>query len=72
MISGDAVGQGVRPAGIIGDIAADGAGGLAAGIRRVEEAVFGDGFGDIEIDHAGFDNGDAVLQIDFQNAIQTR
>ena len=71
MISGYAVGKGVRPAGIVGDIAADGAGGLAAGIGCVEETIFGYGFRHVEINHTGLDDGDAVLQIDFQDAIQT-
>ncbi len=57
VIGGDAVGEGMRPAGIVGDIAADGASGLAARIGRVEKTVFGDRFGYVDIDHAGFDDG---------------
>ena len=65
-----AIGKRVRAAGIIGHVAADGTGCLAARVRRIEEAVFRDGFRNINIDDAWFDNSDVVLQIDFQNAIQ--
>ena len=41
MISGYAVGKGVRAAGIVGNIAADGTGDLAAGVRCVKEAILG-------------------------------
>ena len=44
MVGRDAVGERVRPAGIVRDVAADGASGLAAWVGRVEKAVFGDGF----------------------------
>ena len=64
MIGGNAIGQCVRSAGIIRHVAADGTGGLAARIGSVEIAVFGDGFGDIEIDDAGFDDGESIFQID--------
>ncbi len=65
VIGGHAVGERMRPAGIIGHVTADGAGRLAAGIGRVEETVFGDRFGDVDVDHAGFDDSDAIFQIDF-------
>ena len=48
VIGRDAVGERMRPAGIVGDVAADRACGLAARIGRVKKAVFGDCFGDIE------------------------
>ncbi len=43
---------------------------MAARIGRVEESVFGHGSCYIGIDDAGLDDGDAILQIDFENAIQ--
>ena len=70
VIRGYAVGEGVRAAGVVGDIAADGASGLTARIGSIEQTVLGDYFGDIRIDHAGLDNGDAILQIDFQNPVE--
>ena len=72
MIGGDAVGQRVRAAGIVATLPPIGAGGLAAWIGGVEEAVLGDRFGDIEVDDAGFDDGDAILQIDAQDAVEPR
>src|SRR6266542_1671492 len=65
-----AIGKRVRATGIICHVAADGTGCLAARVRRVKEAVFRDGFRNIDIDDAWFDNGDAVLQINFQNTIK--
>ena len=70
MIRGHAVSEGVRSAGVVGDVAANGTSGLAARIGRVEESVFGHGSCYIGIDDAGLDDGDTILQIDFENAIQ--
>ena len=72
VIGGDAVGQGVRAAGVFRDVAADGAGALAGRIGRVEVAVRFDGAGDIEIDHAGLHHRALVLQIDLQDPVHAR
>ena len=72
MIGGDPVGERMRPAGIIRDIAADGAGGLAARVRRIKKPSLATALVTSSIDHAGFDDGDTVLQIDFQDSIQSR
>ena len=72
MIGRHAVGESVRAAGIVGDVATDRAGGLAARVGRVEKAIFGDSFRYILIDYARLDDGDAIWQIDFQDAIQAR
>ena len=69
VIGGDAVGQGVRSAGVFGDIAADGAGALAGGIGRVEIAAALHGERDIEIDHAGLHHDALVFQVQFQDAV---
>ena len=50
---GEAVLEAVGAAGVLRDVAADGADGLRAGIGRVEEAVRGDGGGDVGVDDAG-------------------
>lgn len=60
------------PPGIHADIAADGAGELRTRIRRIEKAVRGDGFGNIEIGDARLDHGNAVRQIDFEDAVHLR
>ncbi len=65
MIGRHAVRKGVRPAGIVGHVAADGTGGLAAGIRGIEIPVFRHSFGHVEVDHAGFDHSNAIFQVDF-------
>src|SRR5437870_1961498 len=72
MIGRHAVRESVRAAGIVGDVATDRAGGLAARVGRVEKAIFGDSFRYVLIDYARLDDGDAILQIDFQDAIQAR
>src|SRR6185437_13284774 len=42
VIGGYPVGKGVRAAGVVGDIAADGAGGLTAWVGSIEQTVLGD------------------------------
>ena len=64
VIGGDPVFQAMGAARIGGDIAADGASDLARRVRRIEEAVRGDRFGNTGIGDAGLDAGDAVGQVD--------
>ena len=72
MVDGDAVGQRVRTTGIFGDVAADGAGFLAGRIgSKIETSVF-DGASDIEIHHAGLDNGAGIFEIELQDAVHPR
>ena len=66
MIGGDAVGEGVRAAGVFGDVAADGAGFLAGGIGREVEAVVLDGAREVEIDDAGLDDGALIFDSRFR------
>jgi hypothetical protein len=62
VIGRDTISEGVRPAGIVGDVAANGTGRLAARIRRVEKAIFGDSFRYLLIDYTGLDEGDAICR----------
>ena len=70
VIGGHAVFQAMRATGIEGDVAADGADGLARGIGRVVETVGRDGEGDSGVDHAGFDDGEALGGIDAEYAVE--
>ena len=64
-----AVLEAMRSAGVLGDIAADGAGFLAGWIGREEEAVAERLFGELEIDHARLDQRGAVFAIDLEDAV---
>ena len=72
VIGGDAVRQGVRTAGVLRHVAADGAGLLAGGIGRVEISIALHGLRDFEIHDARLEHGAFVRQIDFDNAIHAR
>ena len=72
VIGGDAVGQGVRAAGVFRDVAADGAGALAGGVGRVEIAAALHRQGDVQVDHAGLHHGALVFQIDFEDPVHAR
>ena len=52
---GDALGQAVRTARVVGDVAADRARLLAARVGREVQPVDGDGPGQVEVEHAGLD-----------------
>ena len=64
VVGSHAVGQRVRTAGVLGHIAAHGAGALAGGIGSVEITVRLDRQGDIQVDHARFDHRAFVFQVD--------
>ena len=72
VIHRDAVHQGVRPAGIFGDVAADGAGLLAGRIGREVEAKMRNVLGELQIHHAGLHHGALVFDIDFEDAVHAR
>src|SRR5262249_35092319 len=59
----------VRAAGVFADVAADGAGALARGIRRVEISLPLHGQREVEIHNARLDHGALVLEIDLQDAV---
>jgi hypothetical protein len=62
----------VRSAGVLGDVAADGAGALARGVGRIEEAAVLDGERDVEVHNAGLDDCPLVLVIELEDAIHAR
>ena len=64
--------EAVHAAGILGDVAADGAGDLARGIGRVVEAVRRGGLGDREIAHAGLHARGARRGVDLEDAHEAR
>ena len=72
MVDGDAVLERVRSAGVGGDVAADGAGALAARVRGVVVAVRLQGVGEPDVHDARLDDGVAVADIDFENAFHAR
>ncbi len=58
----------MRPAGIFRDIAANGAGDLAAGVRRVKQAVFGCRFRELNVRKAGLHHGYSVDRVNLQDS----
>ena len=72
VVYGDAMHQGVRAAGILRDIAADGAGLLAGGIGREVQPEMRDMFRELQVDHAGLHHRALVLNVNFQDAVHAR
>ncbi len=60
----------MHAAGILRDIAADGAGDLRGRIRCVIKAVRFGRFGDSEVSHTGLDARDPLRRIDVQNPVE--
>ena len=69
MIGGHAVLEAVRPAGVLGHVAADGAGALARGIGDVVQPVRAHRFGEPRVDHAGFHHGPPVRRDDREDPV---
>ncbi len=69
VVRGQSVFQAMQPAGILRDIAADGAGDLAGGIGSIVESMPLHRAGDRQIGHAGLRHHAAVLQIDLADAV---
>ena len=69
---GDAVGETVRAAGVVGDIAADRATLLTAGVGGEVQAVSSDGPREIKVEHPGLDPRQPVDRIDRQNPVHLR
>ncbi len=65
-----AVFQAVNTAGILRDVAADRAGDLRRGIRRVVEPGMGHRLADREVGDAGFSDDNAVVEIDLTDALE--
>ena len=59
-----ALGEAVRTAGVVGHVAADRAGLLAARIGSEVQAVDGDGAAEVEVEHARLDPGPTCVRID--------
>ena len=72
VVRGHAVFQAMHAAGILRDVAADGAGDLRRGVRRVIEIAPADRVGNAQIRHARLRHHDAVLVIDVENAVELR
>ena len=73
---GDVVGrepvlEAVRAAGVLGDVAADRAHLLARGVGRVEEALSGDGAGDVEVRHARLDDDALAREVDLEDPVHS-
>ncbi len=69
VVGGDAVLERVRAARVVGDIAADGAGLLAGGIRRVVEALRADGPGEMQVDEPRLHHRELIRVVHFQHAV---
>ena len=72
MIGRDAIGESVRAAGIFGNVAANGAGLLARGIRSKIETIRPGGECEIEIDDTRLDDRALIFGIEFKNAVHAR
>ena len=62
----------MNPSGILGHIAADGAGDLGRGVWGVEETQMSHGLGDRQVAHARLDPGGAGVGVDIQDCIEPR
>src|SRR5207247_5610987 len=72
VIGSDAIGEGVRPAGVLRDVAADSAGFPTGRIRSEVEAVSLSGAGEFVIDNAGMTGCALILDVEFENPIHAR
>ena len=70
IVGGHAVFQAVHAAGVLRDVAADGAGDLRGRIGRVIKAFMGDRVRDRQIGDAGLDHGDAVGEVDLLDPVE--
>src|SRR5439155_1551485 len=58
-----------RAAAVLADVAADGAGFLAGRVGYVVQAIGRGRLGQVEVDHAGLDDGAPVVGVDLQDAV---
>jgi hypothetical protein len=68
VVDREAVLQAVRPAGVLRDVAPDGADLLAGRVGRVVVAAGPYRLGDVQVDHARLDDGALVVDVDLQDA----
>ena len=66
VVAGDAVLEAAQPAGVGGDVAADRRPRGAGRVRRVPQAVLGDGGLEVVVDDAGLHDGDQVVGVDLE------
>ena len=72
VIGGHAVFQTMHTAGIFRDVAADRAGNLRGWIRRVIKSCVRNRIADRKVGYAGFDNCNAIFEIDLEDSIEFR
>jgi len=72
VIGGDAVGEGVRAAGVFCDVAADGAGFPTGRVGGEIKTVRCGCAGEFVVDDAGLDEGALIFDVEFENAIHAR
>ena len=72
VVHGHAVHQRVRTAGVLRDVAADGAGLLAGGIGREVQPKVRDVLGELQVHHARLHDRAQVLDVDFEDAVHAR
>ena len=72
MIRRNAVLETMRPAGVLGDVPADGTGALTRRIGRVLETVRFCRGAELRIDDAGLDDGAPVVLVYLEDSVQTR
>ena len=72
VVCGDSVSQRMRTAGILGDVAADGAGALAGGIRGIKETVRFHGSRQVQIHHPRLNHRAFIGNVDFKNPVHAR
>ena len=72
VVHGQAVLQAMHAAGVLRDIAADGAGDLRGRVRCVVQTMRGSGLGDRQVAHARLDPGETTQRIDLEDPPETR
>ena len=72
VVGGGAVGQAVRPAGVLGDVAPQAARPLARRVRRVAHPVPAHVSIQVQVDNPRLHHGVAVLPVHFQDAVHPR
>ena len=70
VVQGQAVLEAMHATGVLGDVAADGAGNLAGGIGRVVQPERGRRLGDGQVAHARLHGGRAATTVDTQDAVE--
>lgn len=72
VVHGQAVLQAMHAAGVLRDVAADGAGDLRGRVRCVVQTMRGSGLGDRQVAHARLDPGETTQRIDLEDPPETR